>query len=102
MTALLAAAGSGGGRSTGLEPPASTTGDLPRPGTSKQRTACLVLDVGGNSLNGIVVGGRVEGASLAWVSARRPAAGQVPSIDRGIHIEAGGAPAISTATATST
>jgi FG-GAP-like repeat len=93
MTALLAAAG---GAEAEDRPTwtrlSSKTGDLPRPGTATQQTACLVLDIDKDGLNDIVVGSRVEGASLAWY--RREAGGwSIHPIDRGLNIEAGGAAA---------
>lgn len=68
----------------------SKTGDLPAPGTSKQQTACLVLDIDKNGLNDIVVTSRDVGSRMVWY--RRGKAGwTIYPIDRGLNIEAGGA-----------
>jgi hypothetical protein len=93
MAALLAVAG----RAEAGDRPSwthlsSKAGALPPPGTSIQQTACLVLDVDKDGLNDIVVGSRVDGASLAWY--RREKDGwSIHPIDRGLNIEAGGASA---------
>ncbi len=70
----------------------SKTGDLPVPGTSKQQTGCLVLDIDKDGLNDIVITSRDVGASMVWY--RRGKAGwTIYPIDRGLNIEAGGAAA---------
>jgi hypothetical protein len=68
----------------------SDAGDLPVPGTSKQQTGCLVLDIDRDGLNDIVVTSRDAGASLVWYR-RRKTGWTSYTIDRGLNIEAGGA-----------
>jgi hypothetical protein len=67
----------------------SKTGDLPAPGTSKQQTGCLVLDVDKDGLNDIVATSRDIGASLVWYQ-RGESGWTIFPIDRGLNIEAGG------------
>ena len=70
----------------------STAGDLPAPGTSKEQTGCLVLDVDKDGLNDIVITSREAGACMVWY--RRGKFGwTIYPIDRGLNIEAGGASA---------
>jgi hypothetical protein len=70
----------------------STAGDLPAPGTSKQQTGCLVLDVDKDGLNDIVITSRAAGACVVWY--RRGKFGwTIYPIDCGLNIEAGGASA---------
>lgn len=68
----------------------SNAGDLPAPGTSKEQTGCLVLDVDKDGLNDIVITSRNAGACMVWY--RRGNLGwTIYTIDRGLNIEAGGA-----------
>src|ERR1700677_1249761 len=70
----------------------SKPGNLPAPGTSKEQTGCLVLDIDKNGLNDIVVTSRLAGAAVVWY--RREKLGwTIYPIDRGLNIEAGGASA---------
>ena len=70
----------------------SKAGDLPVPGTSKQQTGCLVLDINKDGVNDIVVTSREAGASVVWY--RRGKLGwTIYPIDRGLNIEAGGSSA---------
>ena len=70
----------------------SKSGDLPEPGTSKQQTGCLVLDIDKDGLNDIVITSRDAGARMVWY--RRGKLGwTIYPIDRGLNIEAGGASA---------
>jgi hypothetical protein len=88
LAALFAGPAAAGDRPTWTHL-SSKAGDLPPPGTSIQQTACLVLDVDKDGLNDIVVGSRVEGATLAWY--RRERSGwTIHPIDRGLNLEAGG------------
>ena len=65
---------------------------MPAPGTSKQQTGCLVLDIDRDGLNDIVIASREEGASMVWY--RRGKSGwTIYPIDSGLNIEAGGASA---------
>ena len=65
--------------------------DLPLPGTSKEQTASLVLDIDRDGLNDFVVGSRQQGTSLVWY--RRNAEGweKYPIENQTLPIEAGGA-----------
>lgn len=70
----------------------SKAGDLPAPGTSKEQTGCLVIDVDRDGLNDIVITSREAGACIVWY--RRGKFGwTIYPIDRGLNIEAGGASA---------
>jgi FG-GAP-like repeat len=70
----------------------SKAGDLPAPGTSKQQTGCLVLDIDKNGLNDIVITSREAGAGIVWYQ-RGKLGWTIYPIDRGLNIEAGGASA---------
>ena len=75
-----------------MEASVQQRGDLPAPGTSKQQTGCLVLDIDKNGLNDIVITSREAGAGMVWY--RRGKLGwTIYPIDRGLNIEAGGASA---------
>ena len=70
----------------------SKAGDLPAPGTSKEQTGCVVLDINNDGLNDIVITSREAGASVIWY--RREKLGwTIYPIDRGLNIEAGGSSA---------
>jgi FG-GAP-like repeat len=70
----------------------SKTGDLPVPGTSRQQTACLVLDIDRDGLNDIVITSRAVGGGVVWYHRDR-VGWTIHPIDRGLNIEAGGAAA---------
>ena len=44
----------------------SQTGELPKPGISKQQTASLILDVDRDRVNDFVIASRKQGTSIAW------------------------------------
>jgi hypothetical protein len=95
--ALLAGLIWGAAGAAGQEYPAwtrlsSKTGDLPKPGTSKEQTGCLVLDIDQDGVNDIVVTSREAGANVVWYK-RGKRGWTIFPIDRGLNIEAGGASA---------
>ena len=63
---ILLAPQAGGRESPEWKHLSSKTGDLPAPGTSKEQTGCLVLDIDKNGLNDIVVTSRLAGAAMVW------------------------------------
>ena len=86
-----------GARRTGRNTPtwthlSSKTGDLPAPGTSKEQTGCLVLDIDKDGLNDIVITSREAGSRMVWYQ-RGKTGWTIYPIDRGLNIEAGGASA---------
>ncbi len=89
ISLILATAGDEGRAYPEWKRLSSATGDLPAPGTAKQQTGCLVLDIDKNGLNDIVITSRETGASMVWY--RREKVGwTIFPIDRGLNIEAGG------------
>ena len=68
----------------------SAKGDLPPPGTAKEQTASLILDVDRDGVNDFVIASRRSGTSLAWY--RRGATGWSRYLieDEALDIEAGG------------
>jgi FG-GAP-like repeat len=90
--AILLAPPAGGRESPQWKHLSTKTGDLPAPGTSKEQTGCLILDIDKNGLNDIVVTSRLAGGAVVWY--RREKLGwTIYPIDRGLNIEAGGASA---------
>jgi hypothetical protein len=87
---LLGAGPIGAGESPGWTRLSSKAGDLPPPGTSRQQTACQVLDVDRDGLNDIVITSRSTGARIVWYHRTRDGWTLLP-IDEGLQIEAGGA-----------
>ncbi len=60
------------------------------PGTSREQTGCLVLDIDKDGVNDIVIASRRSGAGVVWY--RRGKEGwTIYPIDGGLNIEAGGA-----------
>jgi hypothetical protein len=93
LVGLIALAGQADGREyprwTHLS---SKAGELPAPGSSKEQTGCLVLDIDKNGLNDIVITSREADACMVWY--RRGKFGwTIYPIDRDLNIEAGGASA---------
>jgi VCBS repeat protein len=69
----------------------SKDGDLPSPGTSKQQTASLVLDVNKDGLTDFAIASRSMGASFDWFKRDNRGWTRYPIDRSGLNLEAGGA-----------